>query len=155
MKGLEWISGGVSGCQLLWRAWNGFWAWMGLGLEWLISENIFGSSCILRSLTFSSLGFRYGLQTESAYRFPLDFLKSRKYAFKFFKKSTCNQTHTRNKTHTHNTQKEPHTWFLPSTGDACSSTGLHWGITLNNCSTGEIFGNSIKPDTSHDNHWLN
>ena len=30
----EWVSGGVSGCQLSWWAWNGFWAWMGFGLEW-------------------------------------------------------------------------------------------------------------------------
>ena len=64
--------------------------WMGLGLEWLISKDIFGSSCIPRSLTFSSLGFRCGPQTEGAYRCPLDFSKNRKYAFKFFKKSTCN-----------------------------------------------------------------
>ena len=67
---------------------------MGLGLEWLISEDIFGSSCIPRSLTFSSLGFRCGPQTEGAYRCPIDFSKNRKYTFKFFKKSTCNQTHT-------------------------------------------------------------
>ena len=114
----------------------------------------FRFSYILRSL-FLVIGLSLRASDRGCLQLPPWFFrKNRKHAFKFFKKSICNQTHTHNNTHTHNTQKEQHTWFLPLTGDACSSTGLHWGITLDNCSTGEIFGNSIKPDTSHDNYWL-
>ena len=85
---------------------------MGLRLEWLISEDIFGSSCISRSLTFSSLGFRCGPRTEGAYRCPLDFLKNHKHAFKFFKKSTRNQTHTHT---THKKNNIPDSYLLLGT----------------------------------------
>ena len=70
-----------------------------------------------RGHLLSSLGFRRGPQTEGAYSCPLDFSKNRKHAFKFFKKSTCKQTHTRNKTHTHNTQKNhiPDSYLPPGT----------------------------------------
>ena len=162
MVGLKWILG-LNG---FW-AWNGFGFGMGFRLEWVLGLNgswawIVDFRRHFRVLLHSEITYFLviGLSLRASDRGclqmpPWFFLKNRKHAFKFFKKSTCNQTHTRNKTHTHNTQKEPHTWFLPSTGDTCSSIGLHWGITFNNCSTGEIFGNSIKPDTSHDNHWLN
>ena len=151
MVGLKWILG-LNG---FW-AWNGFGFGMGFRLEWVLGLNSWFPKTFSGSLAFRDhllshhWAFVAGLRPRVSTDAPLIFRKTANMHSNFSKNQLATR-HTPATTHTHT---DAHTWFLPSTGDVCSSTGLRWGITLDNCSTGEIFGNSTKPDTSHDNHWL-
>ena len=156
MVGLKWILG-----------LNGFWAWNGFGfgmcfrLEWVLGLNgswawIVNFQRHFRVLLHSEITYFLviGLSSRASNRgclqMPPWFFEKPQTCIQIFQKINLQpDTHPQQNTHT-----DAHTWFLPSTEDVCSSTGLRWGITLDNCSTGEIFGNSTKPDTSHDNHWL-
>ena len=72
--------------------------------------------------------FVAGLKPRVSTIFPLDFLKNCIHAFKFFKKSTCNETNTNKH------RNKQLTWFSTSTGEStCSATmilGFFWPDTF-------------------------
>ena len=125
--GLEWILG-----------LNGSWAWI---VDFRRHFRVLLHSEITY---FLIIGLSLRASNRGCLQMPPWFFEKPQTCIQIFQKINLQPDTHPQQQHTHT---DAHTWFLPSTGDICSSTGLRWGITLDNCSTGKIFGNSTKPDT--------